>query len=167
MLLYLRYNHPDISFVTHQCAWYTQSPRQVHEDVLIWIGHYLKGIINEGLILKLKPIKSFKIDCYPYANFAGLWTHDDKQAPHCVQSRTGYMIIMQTDLSSGKANSKGKLPCPQWRLNMLFSVLRLKSFPLIGLTKPSAPDVGHDVWKGSIASEQACTRQGHCHPEPI
>jgi hypothetical protein len=26
--------------------------------------------------------------------FAGLWTRDDKQDPHCVQSCTGYVICL-------------------------------------------------------------------------
>lgn len=34
-----------------------------------------------------------RIDCYPDADFAGLYGHDDKQDPHCVRSRTGYVIL--------------------------------------------------------------------------
>ncbi len=34
MLLYLGHSRPDISFATHQCAQYTQSPKQTHEDTL-------------------------------------------------------------------------------------------------------------------------------------
>jgi hypothetical protein len=90
MLLYLGHSCPDISFGTHQCARYTHSPKQAHEDALVRIGRYLKGTLDKGLILK--PSKDFKIDCYPDADFAGLWTRDDKQDPHCVRSRTGYVI---------------------------------------------------------------------------
>ena len=32
------------------------------------------------------------MDCYPDANFAGLWGHEHPQDPHCVRSRTGYVI---------------------------------------------------------------------------
>ena len=28
------------------------------------------------------------------ANFAGMFSHEDKQDPHCVRSRTGYVIMM-------------------------------------------------------------------------
>jgi hypothetical protein len=51
MLLYLGHTHPDISFATHQCARYTHSPKQSHENALIRIGRYLKGSLHNGLIL--------------------------------------------------------------------------------------------------------------------
>ncbi len=92
MLLYLVHSRPDISFATHQCAWYTHSPRQTHEDGLKQIGWYLKGTIKNGLILN--PSDTFKIDCYPDADFAGLWTQDNKHDPHCVHSCTGYVICL-------------------------------------------------------------------------
>ncbi len=34
------------------------------------------------------------IDCYVDADFAGLWASEDKQDPHCVKSRTGYVILV-------------------------------------------------------------------------
>ena len=92
MLLYLGHTCPDISFVTHQCARFTHSPKQSHKVALKRIGRYLKGTLKEGLILK--PTEKLKIDCYPDADFAGLWTRDDKQDPHCVRSRTGYVICL-------------------------------------------------------------------------
>ena len=42
----------------------------------------------------MNPSNTLKIDCYPDADFAGLWTRDDKQDPHCVRSRTGYVICL-------------------------------------------------------------------------
>jgi hypothetical protein len=72
MLLYLRHSWPDISFATRQCTQYTHFPKQIHEDALKQIGQYLKGTITNGFILN--PSDTFKIDCYPNANFAGLWT---------------------------------------------------------------------------------------------
>jgi hypothetical protein len=92
MLLYLGHSRPDISFATHQCARYTHSPKQSHEDALKRIGRYLKGTLKQGLILN--PSKTLKINCYPDADFAGLWTRDDKQDPHCVRSRRGYVICL-------------------------------------------------------------------------
>ena len=35
-----------------------------------------------------------KIDCYPDADFAGLWNHESPDDPHCVRSRTGYVITL-------------------------------------------------------------------------
>jgi hypothetical protein len=92
MLLYLGHSRPDISFATHQCARYTHSPKQSHKDALKQIGRYLKGTLTKGLILN--PSKTLNIDCYPDADFAGLWTRDNKQDPHCVRSQTGYVICL-------------------------------------------------------------------------
>ncbi len=92
MLLYLGHSHPDVSFATHQCAQYTHSPKQSQEDALKRIGRYLKGTLTKGLILN--PSKTLNIDCYPDADFAGLWTRANKQDPHCVCSQTGYIICL-------------------------------------------------------------------------
>ncbi len=92
MLLYLRHSRPDIAFATHQCARYTFAPKQSHKNALKRIGRYLKGTLDKGLILT--PSDDLKIDCYPDADFAGMWNHDDKNDPHCVRSRTGYVICL-------------------------------------------------------------------------
>ncbi len=92
MLLYLGHSHPDIAFATHQCACYTFAPKQLHEDALKRIGCYLKGPLDKDLILH--PSDDLKIDCYPDADFAGLWNRDDKNDPHCVRNWTGYIICV-------------------------------------------------------------------------
>ena len=90
MLLYLRHTRPDIAFAVHQCARCTFEPKQSHEKALKRIGRYLMGIIDKGLIMC--PTYNFNIDCYPDADFAGSWGHEHPQDPHCVRSRTGYVI---------------------------------------------------------------------------
>ncbi len=70
MLLYLGHSRLVISFATHQCARFTHLPKQSHEDVLKIIRRYLKGTLNQGLILN--PSKTLKIDCYLDVDFAGL-----------------------------------------------------------------------------------------------
>ncbi len=52
----------------------------------------MKGFLKNGLILT--PSNDFKINCYPDTDFAGLWLQDDKQDPHCVRSRTRYVICL-------------------------------------------------------------------------
>jgi hypothetical protein len=92
MLLYLSgHSRPDIAFAVHQCARYTFNPTRRHELALIRIGRYLKGIMDKGLILS--PTNSPTIDCCPDTDFAGLYGHEDSQDPHCVRSRTGYVIL--------------------------------------------------------------------------
>ena len=91
MLFYLcGHSCPDISFAVHQCARYTFYPKASHEAALKRIGRYLKGTANKGLILD--PRDNFRIDCYPNADFAGLYGHKHHQDPHCARSRTGYVI---------------------------------------------------------------------------
>jgi hypothetical protein len=92
MLLYLS-GHlcPDIAFAVHQCARYTFNPTRRHELALIRIGRYLKGTINKGLIMP--PSSNPHVDCYPDADFAGLYGHESSLDPHCARSRTGYVIL--------------------------------------------------------------------------
>ena len=93
MLLYLSgHSRPDLSFAVHQCARYTFAPTKRHEKALLRIGHYLKGTVDKGLILQ--PSDALHLDCYPDADFAGMWKHEDSNDPHCVRSRTGYVITL-------------------------------------------------------------------------
>ena len=134
VLLYLGHSRPDISFATHQCARYTHSPKQSHENALIRIGRYLKGTLDKGLILT--PSDSLKIDCYPDADFAGLWNRDDKHDPHCVRSRTGYVI----NLSNCPVLWKSKLQTEIALSTMDAEYVALSAsckdlFPLIDITQ--------------------------------
>eukprot|EP00956_Cyclotella_meneghiniana_P011736 scaffold16518_cov36-Cyclotella_meneghiniana.AAC.3 len=40
----------------------------------------------------MRPDDSRGIDCYPDADFAGLYGQEDSQDPHCTRSRTEYVI---------------------------------------------------------------------------
>ena len=104
MLLYLGHSHPYISFTTHQCARYIHSPKQSHKDTLKPIERYLKDTETKGLILN--PSKFLNTHCYPDTNFAGLWTRDDVQDPHCVRSRTGYVISLANCPVLWKSNAQ-------------------------------------------------------------
>jgi hypothetical protein len=88
MLLYLSgHSRPDIAFAVHQCARYTFKPTRRHKQALVRIGRYLKGTMDKGLIMT--PTSHPCVDCYPDADFAGLWGHEDPHDPHCARSRTG------------------------------------------------------------------------------
>ena len=93
MLQYLQgHSRPDITYAVSQCARFVHSPRRSHEIALERIGRYLKGTMNEGLILR--PSDELDIDCYVDSDFAGLWPHEDKLDPVCVKSRTGFVIFI-------------------------------------------------------------------------
>ncbi|KAG7369081.1 reverse transcriptase RNA-dependent DNA polymerase [Nitzschia inconspicua] len=93
MLGYLQSNsRPDIAFAVSSAARFTHHPRRSHELALKRIGQYLKGTIEDGLVLR--PSDTLDIDCYVDADFAGLWPHEDKSDPSCVKSRTGFSICV-------------------------------------------------------------------------
>jgi hypothetical protein len=144
MLLYLGHSRPDISFATHQCARYNHSPKQSHEEALKRIGRYLKGTLQKGLILN--PSHSLKIDCYPDADFAGLWTRDDKQDPHCVRSRTGYVICVSNCpvLWKSKLQSEIALSTMEAEYVALSTSCR-DLFPLIDITKELCETIKVDM----------------------
>ena len=92
MLLYLSgHSRPDIAFAVSQVARYTFKPTRRHEQALVRIGKYLKGTLDRGMVMT--PTASPRIDCYPDADFAGLYGHENSQDPHCARSRTGYVIL--------------------------------------------------------------------------
>jgi hypothetical protein len=93
MLQYLHsHSRPDITYAVSQCARYVHCTRRSHEIALEHIGRYLRGTVNNGLILR--PDGTLNIDDYVDADFAGLWPYEDKQDPSCVKSRTGFAICI-------------------------------------------------------------------------
>jgi hypothetical protein len=95
MLLYLGNNtRPDCSFGISQCARYSNSPREIHEQAVKRIGRYLMGTRKGGIIFKPSPYPS--LDDYVDADFGGLWQYEDLQDEDCVRSRTGFVITLGT-----------------------------------------------------------------------
>jgi len=86
-------SRPDISYAVHQCARFSQDPRQSHAKAVIHLAQYLKGTRNEGIILDPKSDKS--LECYADADFAGNWNRstatDDAST---AKSRTGFVITL-------------------------------------------------------------------------
>ena len=56
------------------------------------IGRYLKATWDRGLVLN--PSKVLKIDCYPDADFAGMYGHENSTDPSCVKSQTRFVITV-------------------------------------------------------------------------
>ncbi len=137
MLLYLGHSRPDISFATHHCDWYTHSPKQSHEDALKRLGCYLKGTMHNGLILT--PSTTFNIDCYPDTNFAGLWGRNDKQDPHSIRSRTGYVICLADCPILWKSKLQTEIALSTMEAEYVALITSCRDlFPLI--------DVTEDIW---------------------
>ncbi|KAL7526553.1 hypothetical protein ACHAXR_001542 [Thalassiosira sp. AJA248-18] len=74
---------------------YTFEPKKSHEAATKRIGRYLKGTMDKGITLD--PNDDLTVDCYPAADFAGLWGHQYQYPhdPHCARSRTGYVITLE------------------------------------------------------------------------
>ena len=87
MLLYLcGHSRPDLQFAVSQCAHFIHGTKRSHKVALERIGQYLKGTMEEGLVLK--PNGSIDIECFMDADFAGLFAFEDVLDPSCVKSRT-------------------------------------------------------------------------------
>jgi len=83
---------PDITFTLHQCTCYTFKPTKHHCLAIKCICWYLKGTRDKGLIMK--PSIHIHVNCYLDTDFAGLYNVKDAQDPHCVQSWTGFVILV-------------------------------------------------------------------------
>ena len=95
MLWYL-YGHsrPDLGFAVSQAARFAFSPKRSHELALIEIGQYLKGTLEEGLILKPRPFDELQMDAYVDSDFMGMYGKEPRNDPSNVKSRTGYVICL-------------------------------------------------------------------------
>lgn len=70
MLHYLQGSTPpDISMATHQCARFSSDPKVSHERAVRYIGKYLLGTKDRGVIYRPNPNKG--IECFVDADFAG------------------------------------------------------------------------------------------------
>ena len=95
MLMYLTGNtRPDITFAVHQCARHCHDPKEIHGKYLKQIGRYLRGTKERGIVLKPIKVEELHLECFADADFAGLWGAEDSDDPHCVKSRTGFLIMV-------------------------------------------------------------------------
>ena len=82
--------HPECAYAINACARYCVDPRAVHGTALKRIGRYLKGCLDDGLIISKS--KELALDCYVDADFAGNYNKADADDPNSVRSRTGFVI---------------------------------------------------------------------------
>ena len=89
-LLYLeKSTRPDIAYAVHQCARFCADPKVEHGKAIKWLGRYLLGTKDKGIILKPGP-QSF--DCYVDADFSGNWLALQAHDPVTARSCTGFII---------------------------------------------------------------------------
>jgi len=80
----------DISYITHQCARYTENPIEIHAKAIRWLARYLKGTRDEGFYMK--PDLKKGIEVYVDADFAGNWDKAESLRPDTARSRHGYIV---------------------------------------------------------------------------
>jgi Reverse transcriptase (RNA-dependent DNA polymerase) len=80
----------DIAYITHQCAISAVNPKVEHGDAIKWLGRYLKGTRDKGLILN--PDGTSGLYLYVDADFVGNWDPEDTQSRDSARSRHGYII---------------------------------------------------------------------------
>lgn len=93
-----RGSRPDIAYAVHQCARFSSSPKKKHADAVRWLGRYLLGTKDKGMIFKPDLSKSFEV--YVDADFCGNYHKDECIDPSTVRSRHGYVITWKSQLQN-------------------------------------------------------------------
>ena len=82
---------PDISFIVHQCARFSEHPKEGHAQAIKRIGRYLKETAQKGYYMQPDVSKSF--ECWVDADFAGNWYPPHAaNDPMTSKSRSGWVI---------------------------------------------------------------------------
>ena len=143
MLLYLSgHTRPDITYAVNCCARYMFCPKRSHELALKRLGCYLKQTRDCSLILNPNDLKC-KIDCYPDADFAGMYGHEKPTDPACVKSRTE-LIITFADcpvLWASKLQQETALSTMEAEIIALAHSCR-ELFPIIDMTNSLGEAIG-------------------------
>ena len=88
MLLHLS----GIAFAVNQAARFILDAKNSHVIAVKRIVKYLIETKDRGLVFK--PSLDWKVDCYVYADFCGLWGSEDPNDPIVAKFRTGYVIFL-------------------------------------------------------------------------
>jgi len=92
VLMYLGNNtRPECSYAINACAQYSVAPKHAHAEAVRRIVRYLKGTIDQGLVLAANS-EQRALDCYVDADYAGNWNLPEGEDPDTVRSRCGYII---------------------------------------------------------------------------
>ena len=106
------------------------------------IGSYLKATWDQELILNPSS-DVYKLNCYPDADFSGIYGHEIPTDPACVKSRTGFVITFDdcTVYLALKLYTENALAKMESEINDLAHSCR-ELFPNIGITKSLGQEVG-------------------------
>ena len=86
-----RGSRPDISYAVHQCARFVEDPKIEHGKAVRWLGRYLLGTRDKGVVFKPND-QSFQV--YADADYAGNWDKEIAQNDvDTARSRSGYIVM--------------------------------------------------------------------------
>ncbi len=81
----------DIAYPTHHMARFVSNPKKEHGEAIKWLGRYLAGTKDKGLILNPDPTKGVEI--YPDSSFCQDWDPElAGQDMDTARSRYGFII---------------------------------------------------------------------------
>ena len=81
----------DITCAVHQAARFVATPKKPHADAVKWIGRYLKGMADKGMVYH--PDTDIGFEVYVDASFSGDWNPEDAEWDRSTaRSRTGFVI---------------------------------------------------------------------------
>ncbi len=90
----------------------------------------------------LNPSRELKIDCYPDADFAGLYGYENLSDPSCVKSRTGFVItVVNCPLWQSKLQTETALSTMEAEVVALAHSCR-ELFPIMDMVSMLGEKVG-------------------------
>ncbi len=94
ILLYLAGNtHPGITYTVYCATRYMFCQKHLLKHALKKIWRCLSATIDKGLIMKPSQ-KVIVIDCFLDASFSGMNRNEERDDHFCVNSRSGYVILV-------------------------------------------------------------------------
>lgn len=82
---------PEIAFAVHQCARFSNDPKESHATAIKRIGKYLVATRDKGIIFNPQ---DHSFDVFVDADFVGNWNRVNADTdPGTAKSRTGYIVL--------------------------------------------------------------------------
>ena len=135
----------DISYATHMLARFNNNPKREHGEAAKWLGRYLKGTKDKGIILR--PDRSKGMEIYCDADFAGAW--DPALAGEDIdtaRSRHGYIITYAGVPLLWKSSMQGEISLSSTEAELIgLSAGLRKAIPLQHMLNEMKQKFGFDI----------------------
>ena len=124
-MMYLeKSTRPDLAYAVHQCACFSHDPKLEHGQAVKWIGRYLKGTLEKGLIIR------------PQSDSLDLFVDSDLLGTGILKLLTMIPVLptlaMDTSSSTVACLSSG---LPNCNLSVLSPLLKLSTLHFPGPSK--------------------------------